>query len=86
MAKIIDKKTKKEEEVKDGSKIKETCKKLGVLFSCENGVCGTCQIHVIKGEENLGPLNEQEKDMGMGDGHRLACQCKIKKGEIEIEH
>jgi len=86
MAKIIDKKSNKEMEVSDGSSIKEPCKELGVLFSCENGVCGTCKIHVIKGEENLGPLNEQEKDMGMEDGERLACQCNIQKGEIEIEH
>ena len=86
MAKVIDKKTKKEVKVKDGGKIKDACAKLGVSFSCGSGVCGTCQINVTKGEENLSPLNDAEKDMGMGNGHRLACQCKISKGEIEIEH
>ncbi|OGQ21874.1 MAG: hypothetical protein A3I05_00370 [Deltaproteobacteria bacterium RIFCSPLOWO2_02_FULL_44_10] len=71
-------------ELPDGAEIRETCRDLGVPFGCESGLCGTCEIEVIEGYENLGPLNEREDQMGVEGNMRLACQCKIKSGEIKI--
>lgn len=84
MAKIIDTKNDIEIEVKDGSSIKEPCEKLGVPFGCHNGICGTCMIHIDKGEDNLSPLTEEEEILERDKKNRLACQCKIKKGEVGI--
>lgn len=73
-------------EVADGSPIKEAAKSLGVPFSCEDGICGSCLVEVIDGEENLGDLNEAEKDFGLADKKsRLCCQAKLKSGDVEIK-
>lgn len=85
MAKVINKKTGQKIEVKDGEPIREACKNLGVPFACEEGICGSCMIDIIKGKENLTELTENEKYLDRDEKHRLACQCKIKKGEIEID-
>jgi len=83
MAKIIT--SDREIEIPDNSGIKEACKELGVPFSCEEGDCGTCMIEVEEGMENLSEKTEAEKAMGIVEGkYRLACQCKIKKGDIKI--
>ncbi len=74
----------KEIEVADGASIKEAGKELGVPFGCENGVCGTCQLEVVSGSENLLALNELEEDMGMDAQHRLCCQAKVKEGSVEV--
>ena len=83
MAKIILDNNKRE--LEDGSSIKETCKTLGIPFSCKKGVCGTCLIEVEEGMENLEDRNQQEEDMGLSGNKRLACQCKIKGGTIKIK-
>ena len=76
-----------EREIPDGSQIKDAAEELNVIFGCKQGICGTCKIEVLKGEENLDELNEQEIAMGDRDRtHRLACQCSIKKGEVRIRH
>lgn len=85
MAKVINNKTKEEIEVKDGEKIREAVEELGVPFCCTNGICGTCMIDIVEGEENLSELTQQEVDMERDRTHRLACQCQIKKGNIKIE-
>lgn len=72
-------------EVEDGDKIKEACKKMGISFGCENGMCGTCMINILEGEENLSELTEEEDILERDRFHRLACQCRIKKGEVKIE-
>ena len=84
MAKIINSKTGEEKEIPDGEKIQEVCEELGVPFSCTNGICGTCMVDIVKGEENLSELTEEEEDLGRDKKHRLACQCKIKSGEVTI--
>jgi len=84
MAKIINSKTKQEIEIPEGESIQEACEKLGVPFGCQNGLCGTCMINIDSGEENLSELTEEEKILERDKKHRLACQCKIKKGEIRI--
>ncbi len=83
MAKL--KKGNLEAEVKDGDSIIEAAEKIGVPFGCKAGMCQTCKIKVLKGMENLSEVNENEKEMGVQKNERLACQCKIKSGTVEIE-
>ena len=83
MAKI--KTDKGEIEVKDGEPITEACEKLGVAFGCYEGICGSCRIAIIEGSENLLELTEREEEMGMSKNTRLACQCRINKGEVKIK-
>ena len=85
MAKVINNKTKESIEVKDGEKIRNAVEELGVPFCCTNGICGTCMIDVVEGEENLSELTQQEIDMERDRTHRLGCQCQISKGDIKIE-
>ena len=74
----------KEIELPDGADIKDPCKENGIMFGCEDGKCGTCQIKVDEGMENLNEKNDSERDMTTGDDVRLACQCKIKQGTVKI--
>ncbi|MEK6897906.1 MAG: 2Fe-2S iron-sulfur cluster-binding protein [Nanoarchaeota archaeon] len=85
MAKLINNKTGEAKEVQNNEKIKTAAEEMGVLFGCEDGICGTCMIDVVKGEENLSELTQAEKDLERDKKHRLACQCKIKKGDVRIE-
>jgi len=86
MPKIIDKKTGQEIELSEEEDIKEACERLGVPFGCQNGLCGTCMIDVDSGEENLSELTEEEEILERNEKHRLACQCKIKNGDVIISH
>ena len=85
MAKIISSRTGEEKEIKDGENIKDACEDMGVPFQCTDGICGTCMIDVVEGEENLSELTEQENDLERDREHRLACQCRIKKGIVKID-
>jgi len=75
----------KEFQLEDGSPIADTCRELDFPFGCENGICGTCEIEVIGGEENLNELNDLELDRGLNRTRRLACQAKIKEGKVRLE-
>ena len=75
-----------EHEIPDESKIDELCERSGIPFSCNSGVCGTCQIEILEGAENLGPLNQEEEDLGMDENNRLSCQCVIKNGTVKITY
>ena len=77
---------KMEYEVPDGAKLDELFEKAGVPFSCNSGVCGTCQIEVKEGAENLEDLNQEETDLGMDRTHRLGCQCVIKTGIVRVTY
>ena len=70
--------------VKNNSGIIKECEELGVPFSCEDGACGTCLIEIEEGMENLNEKTQPEKNMGINRNYRLACQCKIKSGEVKI--
>lgn len=86
MAKLIFDHSGEEIELEDGSPIAEVCEDAGVPFACTEGVCGTCVIEVIEGEENLSDQTQEEEDF-LGEGttdERLACQCKIKGGCVKI--
>jgi len=73
-------------EVADGAPIKEAARSLGVPFSCEDGICGSCLVEVINGEDNLEDLNEAEKEFGLADKKsRLCCQTRLKSGDVEIK-
>ena len=85
MGKLIYVKTKISKDVKDGDKIKNAAEEMGVLFGCEDGICGTCMIDVVSGENNLSELTQPEKDLERDRKQRLACQCKIKKGDVVID-
>jgi len=85
MAKLVYKKTGVEKDIPDGEKIKNAAEELGVLFGCEDGICGTCMINVIEGEKNLTDLTQPEKDLERDLKNRLACQCKIKKGKVVVD-
>ncbi|OGX36347.1 MAG: hypothetical protein A3G91_05720 [Omnitrophica WOR_2 bacterium RIFCSPLOWO2_12_FULL_50_9] len=76
----------KEYELPDNARIDAVCEKTGIPFSCNSGVCGTCQIEVLEGEDNLNGLNEEENDLGMDRRHRLSCQCRIKGGTVKITY
>ncbi len=73
-----------EYDAQDGKQIDDICQKAGIPFSCNSGVCGTCQIEIIEGADNLGELNQEEQDLGMDRNNRLGCQCSIKSGIVKI--
>lgn len=86
MAKIIFEENGEEVDLPDGSPIAEACEQAGVPFACTEGVCGTCVIEVSKGMENLSEFNQAESDfLGELDRERLACQCRIKGGCVNIK-
>lgn len=84
MPKVISNDTGEEQEVETGELIREACRKLGVQFGCCNGECMTCVVRIIEGEENLEELNDKEKGLGMDKRKRLACQCRIKDGDVTV--
>ena len=85
MAKLINAKTGKSKNLGEDELIRDAAEKLDVPFGCEEGICGTCMIDIIEGEDNLSELTEAEKDLLRDKRHRLACQCRIKKGDVKLE-
>ena len=74
------------QEVTDGGKLIDAAEAMGIPFSCKDGVCGTCLVHVESGRENLSEINEAEKAFGLdGTAERLTCQCTLKSGEVELK-
>jgi len=53
-----------------------------------NGICSTCRIRVIEGDENLSARTFKEKEMAeirkWDPSIRLACQCKA-NGDVKIQ-
>ncbi len=86
MAKLIFDHNGEESDLNDDSPIAEACEDAGVPFACTEGVCGTCVIEIKSGKENLSPPTKEEEDF-LGEGccdERLACQCRIKQGQVRI--
>lgn len=86
MAKLIFEHNNEEVELPDDSPIAEVCEAAGLPFACTEGVCGTCYFRVVSGKENLSkPTREEEDFFGVdNDDERLACQCRIKQGNVKI--
>lgn len=86
MGKIIFEDSGDEIEVEPNGPIATACEEAGVPFACTEGVCGTCVIEVKEGMENLSDYTQEEKDF-LGDMgcERLACQCKLKQGNVKIK-
>lgn len=72
-------------EVEDGREIADECERLGMVFGCHDGQCGTCRSVVLQGMENLAPKGEKELEMDLDANERLVCQCKIISGVVEFE-
>lgn len=66
----------------EGEPIKLACETLGVPFGCESGICATCVIVVELGMENLLPPNDLEKAMRLRENERLACQARMRAGDV----
>lgn len=73
-------------EVSDGSAIMDACEDLGVPFGCRAGLCALCTITVLEGMENLEEKTQSEKDIGLEDNQRLACQTVIRTGTVVAEY
>lgn len=86
MAKLIFDHNEEEVELEDGAPIAEACEEAGVPFACTEGVCGTCVVEIKEGQENLSdPTQEEEDFLGQGTRkERLACQCRIKCGNVRV--
>lgn len=86
MPKLIFEHSGEEVELEENTPIQEACEEAGVPFACTEGVCGTCVIEIKEGGENLSePTQEEEDFLGAGTtDERLACQCKIRKGDVKI--
>jgi len=70
-------------DIPDGTKIAEACEYLGVPMKCDDGECHSCIISILKGEDNLKPMNEVEREFELGYDERLACQAEIRSGVVE---
>lgn len=78
-------------EVPDGSMLKVHLQKNSpMLFGCGQGKCGVCICSVTRGAENLAPKSQDEINLlykkNANPNQRLACQLRIKQGEVEIEY
>ena len=91
MAKVFFKTDNVTHEVEDGTTLMDFCEEVDVSlsFGCTEGTCGVCEVTVIKGRENLSRITEEEKDYlleeDLEDGMRLACQVKIRKGDVTLK-
>lgn len=86
MAKLIFEHSGEEFDLEDNAPIKDYCEEAGVPFACTEGVCGTCVVQVVDGEDRLSEPTQEEKDF-LGDDildERLACQCRIKDGQVTL--
>ncbi|MSR89253.1 MAG: (2Fe-2S)-binding protein [Candidatus Margulisbacteria bacterium] len=73
-------------EIPNGEKIVNFIEEAGVPIGCSNGVCGTCEVEVLEGMENLSVRNQEEEDLGMEGNRRLGCQCMILGGSVKLTY
>ncbi|MBS0616418.1 MAG: (2Fe-2S)-binding protein [Verrucomicrobia bacterium] len=86
MGKLIFEHSGEEVEIEAGEPIAPACEEAGVPFACTEGICGTCIVEVIEGEENLSPPTQEEFDfLGAPGKERLACQCKLNGACVKIK-
>ena len=73
-------------EVEEKERIVDAIEDAGVPIGCSNGVCGTCEVEVIEGMDNLNEMTEEEEDLGMEGNKRLGCQCELMGGPVVMEY
>ncbi len=73
-------------EVPEDTNPYDTLERLGMDFSCFNGICGTCKMKVLEGMENFNPKTEEEREFPLADDERLGCQCHKLNGDVKIEY
>ena len=74
-------------EISDGAdcpEVIDACQKLGVVFGCEEGTCGVCQVKIEEGLENLSERTEEEIDAGLDESVRRMCTCKVLQGNVKL--
>lgn len=59
-----------------------------VASSClGDGVCGKCRLQIIKGAENLSPIDPLEKKLiekyQLPSDQRISCQCTV-RGDMTV--
>lgn len=101
MAKVTIANKKVELELAEGSNLRKEALRNGVqvyegmerFIHCMGfGLCGTCQVNVKKGKENLSPktlierltLSRMMATIGNEEEIRLSCQCKV-NGDCTIQ-
>jgi ferredoxin len=64
---------------------------LDVIMACKGrGLCATCLVHVVEGQENLTPMTDVEKRR-LGrltttkKNSRLACQARVMADGVKVE-
>lgn len=88
MAKLIIQNTDTSLNLEDNSPLSDPCEEAGVHFACGQGYCGTCIVRVVSGAENLSTPTEKEVEFLGEEGvkkERMACQCRIRSGEVTIK-
>ena len=85
MATLLNIKSNKQIEVKDGGPLIPIAEEVGVIFACQDGMCTSCRMEVTEGLENLTEKTQNEKEHALDPNERLACQCQIKKGLVKIK-
>ncbi len=64
--------------------------KVPIYHTCGgNASCSTCRVLVLKGADNLSPVEEAEAQVldsfDLKPPHRLGCQAVVLGGEVEVE-
>lgn len=92
MPKIYFKDQKRTLEVPKGTSILDAAMEQNVplYHTCGgNCSCSTCRIVVLKGAENLSPMETDEAEVldsfDLKAPHRLGCQTRVLQGEVEVE-
>ena len=76
--------------IEDGSRLIDICDDISVslTFGCTEGSCGVCELTVLDGRSNLSKITDEEKNYllpeDLGQGMRLGCQLKVRKGEVAL--
>ena len=92
MVKIIFKNRGEVAEVEKGLSVLEAALEshVPIFHTCGgNCSCSTCRVRVLRGAENLSPMEEAEAQVldafDLASPHRLGCQALLLGGEVVVE-
>ncbi len=71
-------------DVPENVSLADYVEQFGFSIGCRVGVCGSCRIKVLEGMDNLNERTDMELSFALGEGERLACQCRILSGMVRI--